>query len=244
MLVEPDRLIAQLKKSGTRMRAQNEKRYLKSQAEFFGVTVPETRRVARPVGLHFAATHDLEGALAYGRRLWATRAHEPRVAAIAIVSACHADYDDRVWELGRRWLGEIDNWALCDGIGPHLLGPFVCTARPRHRSRRREVIRWTSDANPWVRRGALLSTFDSTKTDGGCDFLFAVALRLLADPDYFVQKGLGWMLRECAHRRPREVITFIQRHRARMRRSTVTNAVSRLPKTLQQAAREGGPRGQ
>jgi 3-methyladenine DNA glycosylase AlkD len=244
MLLEADKLIGELRKSGTRMRAVNEKRYLKSQAEFFGVTVPDTRRLARPVAAHFASAHDLGGALAYGRRLWATSAHEPRVAAIAIIGACAADFDDRVWELGRRWLEEIDNWALCDGIGPHLLAPFVCADRARYRSRRREVVRWTRDPNPWVRRGALLSTSASTRGDVGCEFLFAVAGKLLADPDYFVQKGLGWMLRECAQRRPHEVITFIQHHRDRMRRSTVTNALSRLPKTLQRAAREGAARRQ
>jgi 3-methyladenine DNA glycosylase AlkD len=242
MLLDAEQLLAQLKKSGTRMRAENEKRYLKSGAEFFGVTVPTTRRLAKPVCMHFAQSGDLADALAYTRKLWATKVHEPRVAAVAIVAACAAFYDDRVWDLGRRWLAEIDNWALCDGIGPHLLAPFICTTRPRHKSRRREIIGWTRHANPWIRRGALLSTLKSTRVDHECDLLFDLALRLLRDEDYFVQKGLGWMLRECAHHRPREVITFIQCHRGDMRKSTITNAVSRLPKTLQRAAREGEAR--
>ena len=242
MLVDAEQLLAQLKKSGTRMRAESEKRYLKSEAQFFGVTVPTTRRLAKPVCTHFAQSADLAGALAYGRKLWVTKVHEPRVAAIAIVAACAGFYDDRVWELGQRWLSEIDNWALCDGIGPHLLAPFACAQRPRHKSRRREIKGWTKNANPWIRRGALLSTYRSTKVDHECDFLFDVARPLLGDRDYFVQKGLGWMLRECAHHRPCEVITFIQSYRDEMRKSTITNAVSRLPKTLQKAAREGQAR--
>jgi len=242
MLLDAEKLILQLKKSGTRMRAESEKRYLKSEAEFFGVPVPVTRRLASPVGAYFSALGDLSGALTYARKLWTLKVHEPRVAAIAIVGACASFYDDRVWDLGGRWLGEIDNWALCDGIGPHLLAPFVCAHRPRHKSRRREIIGWTKNANPWIRRGALLSTLRNTRVDHQCDLLFEVARRLVQDQDYFVQKGLGWMLRECAHHRPREVITFIQVHREDMRKSTITNAVSRLPKTLQRAAREGAAR--
>jgi 3-methyladenine DNA glycosylase AlkD len=216
-----------------------EKRYLKSDATFFGVTVPEVRRLTRPISTDFRRRGDLTGALRYARALWAAQVHEPRLAAILIVSACAPCFDDRVWSLGRRWLDDIDNWALCDGIAPGLLAPFVQRDRPRHKSRRREVLRWTQDANLWVRRGALLSTLRSTRYDLEWDFVLAVALNLLDDPEYFVQKGLGWMLRECAHHNPREVITFIQEHRPRMRRSTITNAISRLPKTLQRAAREG-----
>lgn len=239
MLPDADKLLGQLKKSGTRMRAIHEKHDLKSEAEFYGVALPVARRLASPVCAHFSRARDLSGAMAYARRLWSTRVHEPRLAAISIISACASFYDDRVWDLGRRWLCEIDNRALCDGIGPGLLAPFLSSRRPRHKSKRREVIGWTKSANPWLRRGALLSTSCCTRVDHECDLLFLVARRLLLDDDDFVQKGLGWMLRECAHHRPREVITFIQHHRGDMRKSTVTRAVSGLPKTLQNAAREG-----
>jgi 3-methyladenine DNA glycosylase AlkD len=175
----------------------------------------------------------------FARALWNTRVHEPRVAAIIIVSACEPFYDDRVWDLGRGWLDSLDNWGHCDGVAPGLLSPFIQVARPRHKSRRREVLRWTRDPNLWVRRGALLANLRSVRYDKEWRFLLDVATRLLEDHEYFVQKGLGWMLRECAHHNPREVISFIQTHRGRMRRSTITNAVSRLPKTLQKAARSG-----
>lgn len=236
---DPDELVSELKRSGTRMRAVNEKRYLKSDGVFFGVTVPNTRRLTRPVAAEFKKCGDLGGALAYASALWETGVHEPRVSAILIVEACEPFYDDRVWELGRAWLGDIDNWGHCDGIGPGMLSPFVQVGRTRHKSRRRTVLRWTRDDSLWVRRGALLATMRSTRHDKEWQFVLAVAERLLEDPEYFVQKGLGWMLRECAHHNPREVITFIQTHRDGMRRSTITNAVSRLPKTLQKAARQG-----
>lgn len=230
-------LIAELQRAGTRLRAVNEKRYLKSQATFYGVTVPRTRSIARSYASTLREERNLAGALQLAATLWADGAHESRMSAMFVVCECSPFYDDRVWTLGAGWLGDIDNWALCDGIGPGMLAPFVQTCREKHRSRRQEVVRWTRSANPWVRRGALLATMASTRHDHEWEFLARVALPLIEDPDYFVQKGLGWMLRESAHHNPREVITFIQAHRDRMRRSTITNAVSRLPKTLQRAAR-------
>jgi len=234
-------LIAELQRSGTRMRAAQEKRYLKSQTVFYGVTVPRTRFLAHHHVADLRERGDLDRVLQLAMYLWQDGAHESRMAATFVVCECSAFFDDRVWRMGSSWLGEIDNWALCDGIGPGILGPFVRREREKHRSRRREVVRWTRSDNPWVRRGALLCTLGSTRLDHEWDFLCHVALPLVEDPDYFVQKGLGWMLRECAHHNPREVISFIQEHRERMRRSTITNAVSRLPTTLQRAARTGPP---
>ena len=239
MQPDPQSLIEELKRAGTRLRAAGEKRYLKSDAVFFGLTVPNTRRlVARHIA-EFKSRKDLTGAIRFGKALWRTGVHEPRNAAIMLIAQCEPFHDDRVWALGQNWLGELDNWALCDGVAPGLIAPFVQTEAPRHKSRRREVLRWTRDRNLWLRRGALLASIRSTRIDREWEFVLNVALRLREDPEYFVQKGLGWMLRECAHHNPREVIEFIQAHRAVMRRSTVTHAISRLPKTLQKAARQG-----
>ena len=239
MQPDPLALIEDLRKSGARLRAVGEKRYLKSDAVFFGVTVPKTRKLVAGHAAHFKLHQDLTGAIKFSKVLWRTGVHEPRNAAIMLIAHCESFHDDRVWSLGQTWLGELDNWALCDGVAPGLIAPFVQTAVPRHRSRRREVLRWTRDVNLWIRRGALLASIRSTRVDREWEFLLKVAIRLREDPEYFVQKGLGWMLRECAHHNPREVIEFIQIHRSVMRRSTVTNAISRLPRTLQKAARQG-----
>lgn len=239
MPLQPAEFISELKKSGRRMRALKEKRYLKSNGEFFGVTTPVLRKLTAPIAQEFRRSGNLTGALRFSRALWQAGVHESKTSAILIVAECERMFDDRVWDLGRNWLDQIDNWGHCDGIAPCLLAPFVQSSRHKHRSRRREVLRWTKNLNPWVRRGALLTSLRTIRTDKEHEFVLALSGRLIADDDYFVQKGLGWMLRECAHHNPREVISFIQLHRDQMRRSTVTNAVSRLPKTLQAAARNG-----
>jgi 3-methyladenine DNA glycosylase AlkD len=239
MSTQADLLVADLRKSGTRIRAANEKRYLKSDAVFYGVTVPQTRALARTHSAPYRKNQDLAGALKLARGVWSDGAHESRTAAIVIVCSCDSFYDDRVWTLGQRWLRSIDNWAHCDGIGPGMLAPFVQSVTPRCKTRRREVLGWTGHRNPWLRRGALLATMRTVRYDKEWKLLFSIAAPLVEDPDYYVQKGLGWMLRECGHHNPREVISFIQEHREQMRRSTITNAISRLPKTLQKAARTG-----
>lgn len=231
------RVVSELQSEGTPLRAAHDKHSFKSDSVFYGVTVPRIRIIVRTNVSDLCAQSNLSSVLQLAQALWKDGAHESRLAATFAVCECEAFYDDRVWKLGATWLSDIDNRALCDNIGPGMLAPFVRSHRERHRSRRQEVVRWTRSENPWIRRCALLATLGAVRDDRDWELLSRVAPPLVQDSDYNVQKGLGWMLRECAHHNPREVITFIQEHRDQMRRSTITSAISRLPATLQRAAR-------
>lgn len=75
-------LIAALRPLGTAERAAREKRYLKSDLDFLGVTVPDIRRTVRAA----AGRHrdlDREATVAWALALWREPVHEPRMAAVA-----------------------------------------------------------------------------------------------------------------------------------------------------------------
>jgi len=52
---------------------------------------------------------------------------------------------------------------------------------------------------------------------------------LLLDGDDMVQKGYGWMLKELANRRPREVFEFVMERRSRMPRTALRYAIEKMP---------------
>lgn len=94
------RISSSLGAAGRPDRAVQEKRYLKSALEHFGVSVPVIRRVARD----FAGRHpDLRGGelTALVARLWEEPVHECRMAAVA------GRLVDRFPELG----SVLDRWA-------------------------------------------------------------------------------------------------------------------------------------
>src|SRR5271154_3192226 len=77
-------IVAALRPLGTRERAAQEKRYLKSDLEFWGVSVPDIRRVVtaavrQPPGL--ARDEAIEWAL----ELWREPVHERRTAAVELL---------------------------------------------------------------------------------------------------------------------------------------------------------------
>src|ERR1700677_4526123 len=74
-----------LRAVGTAERAAAEKRYLKSELEFFGVTVPEMRRVVTGAVRGYPGL-DGAGMVAWAVALWGEPVHERRMAAVEILT--------------------------------------------------------------------------------------------------------------------------------------------------------------
>src|ERR1700677_845532 len=74
-----------LRAVGTAERAAQEKRYLKSELEFFGVTVPELRRVVTEAVRGYPGL-DGTGMVAWAVALWGEPVHERRMAAVEILT--------------------------------------------------------------------------------------------------------------------------------------------------------------
>ena len=75
--------------------------------------------------------------------------------------------------------------------------------------------------------------------------LIAFVEPLLDDNDYYVQKGLGWTLREIGNVYPRESAPFIEQHAARLSSRSwtgVTKNLSKPDKARLRAIRNAGRR--
>ncbi len=59
---------------------------------------------------------------------------------------------------------------------------------------------------------------------------------LLLDEDDMVQKGYGWMLKELANKRPREVFEFVMARKDRMPRTALRYAIEKMPPSWRKQA--------
>jgi len=76
---------------------------------------------------------------------------------------------------------------------------------------------WNRSDNPWKRRQSMVSLIEyASKREQVLPFgdLIAFVEPLLADENYYVQKGLGWTLREIGNVYPLEFAQFIELHAA------------------------------
>ena len=201
-----DRIEAELRAVGTPERAAQEKRYLKSDLEHLGATVPAMRRVV----VAFRRAHPELGhdeVLALARALWKQPIHERRAAAVELLELDHQLLVAKDIALVEDLLREARGWALVDNLAANVAGALA----ERFPARLAPVLdRWAKDSDFWLRRSALLALLLPLRRGGGDFARFCrYADAMLEEKEFFIRKAIGWVLRETAKQTPRRVFDWL-----------------------------------
>ncbi len=118
----------------------------------------------------------------------------------------------RYWPKLKQWAKRIDNWAHSDSLSylfAQLLEdqPALVLAT---------LKKWNRAREPWLRRQSVVSLLYYSsmrrKTLPLSQILEEFVEPLLEDPHFFVQKGVGWTLREVFNLDPRAQERFVRKH--------------------------------
>jgi 3-methyladenine DNA glycosylase AlkD len=214
-----------LRAVGTPERAVQEKRYLKSELEFFGVTVPELRRVVVAAVRGYPGL-DGAGMVAWAVALWGEPVHERRMAAVEILTLAAPRLEAGELAVVERLVRESGTWALVDGLAVNVAGE-IALRDPRSWP---VIDGWAADADFWVRRSALLALLRGIRGRQPDLARFTrYAEPMLAEREFFIRKAIGWVLREISKHDPAWVASWTQLHLAEMSGVTFREAVRRLP---------------
>ncbi len=108
----------------------------------------------------------------------------------------------------KKFVARLDNWAHSDTLSDmfsRLLEKDFQKISPT-------LSKWNKSNNPWMRRQSIVSLFYYQKMrikKPPLNYVLEMISPLLGDKDYYVQKGVGWTLREAIQAYPKEVGKFI-----------------------------------
>lgn len=113
------------------------------------------------------------------------------------------------------WSAEIDNWALSDGL---------CCIYSRILEKKPSMIlpalkKWNKSSEPWLQRISLISLFyysRSRKKQPSFNLVVAFIKPHFNSKDYYVQKAVGWTLRELYNAYPKLGLNFIEKNVGRI----------------------------
>ena len=234
-------LTAELKALGTEERAVNEKRYLKSEIEHLGVKVPEIRKLAR----RFARERRDLGKLEIKdltHELWGRYIYELRKLAVNILAARVGVFglDDAAFVEGL--LRRSHTWALIDDLSINVVAPMLEDVDGAGVVRKK----WSKDADFWVRRTAMLGLLPGLRRErDGWDEFAVYADGMLDEDEFFIQKAIGWVLREVSKHSPELVFEWMEPRAELASSVTMREAVKYLPKDQREilvAIRRSGQR--
>jgi 3-methyladenine DNA glycosylase AlkD len=214
----------ELRTRGTPERAEQEKRYLKSELEHYGVTVPAIRSLAKTVRKeHPQLDHDDFVSLV--SELWAAPVHERRMATVELLDLFADRLRPSDMKLLERLLRESKTWALVDGLAASVVGGLV----ERYPTTATVLDRWATDDDFWIRRSALLALLIALRRGEGDFARFSrYADAMLDEKEFFIRKAIGWVLRDTARKRPDMVYDWLLPRAARASGVTLREAVKPL----------------
>lgn len=211
----PETALSQLEAAADPAKAPEMAAYHKAPRRYLGVTVPQITELAN----QWRAELDVGGRVALADALWKTDIHEARVAAAKLLTQARLRPDEAAWALIASWVPDFDAWAIAD---------HACDAGQRRLvadpSRIATVAGWTTSDHMWTRRAALVITLPWAKLnflkpeDAAIrEQVLGWAAAYTADRDWFIQKAVGWWLRDLSKHDADRVRAFLAAHGAQMK---------------------------
>jgi 3-methyladenine DNA glycosylase AlkD len=197
-----------------------------SSMEHLGLRFPVLRRRVKE-GFSF---YDLsEGEiLAIWDRLWRTSPYgDVLFAALEYYAPLvRKRVSPALWPVVRPWHERVDNWCHADGLSS--LYSWILASDPAQVYPQLEV--WNRSEDQWLRRISIVSLIHYSGKNAvfmPLDRVLPLVTRCLADEREYVQKAVGWVLRELGHAYPDEVRAYLEEHLATISAVAFTRAIER-----------------
>ncbi len=213
-----------------RTSAQNPEAYNgggQSKLRYIGLRVPHLRHTLK-AGFSFTKGERQKAARAWDF-VW-NNSDCFEVMALALAWFEHRQQLDLLvaeWPRLKKWSARIDNWAHSDslsGIYARILERDPASVYPT-------LEAWNESKNPWLRRLSIVSLlYYSSQREKVLPL--AKILRLiepqLEHDHYYVQKGVGWALREAGNVYPEETYCFLEKNILRLSAPAFSSATEKL----------------
>jgi len=188
---------------------------------FIGVTVPNTRKVAKAyVDISY---EDLS-------HIITSKFHEDRLCALIILvnkfeKAKTQQEKKRVVDFYIKYHLYGNNWDLVDSSSYKILGPWLIDKD------KSLLYKYARSSNVWERRIAIITTAHFIQQKEYEDTIKLSAILLNDDHD-LIHKAVGWMLREIGKRKQQILIDFLNKYHQIMPRTMLRYSIERLPEKM------------
>jgi 3-methyladenine DNA glycosylase AlkD len=217
--------LTDLEKQGNLERAREQQRYLKSPYKFYGVSKSLLNNWAKKIRRSNPEITQ-KRLLEVCKELWQSEYHDQKTLAIELLKTYPAYIDDKELPLIEKMIDESKGWDLIDNIAIWLVGELIRKNKDNHKL----IEKWSTDKNFWRRRVAIISPIKLFKKNE-CDI--GLYMRIwenhLDEKEFFIRKGIGWVLREFAKTDPDAVYKFVYNNRKQMSGLTFREASKNLP---------------
>lgn len=203
-----------------------------SSYRYLGLRVPQVRTVFKKAGFTFQnGLPEIET-----HRIWAYIWENSDIYEVACLPLMYlaetVKTGERLALLRKdleRWVNRIDNWAHSDS-----LSSVYARILEADRAGMLPILeKWGKSPNSWKRRQSIVSLlYYSSARKSVLPFtkLISQVEHQIDHEDYYVQKGVGWTLREIGNIYPNETFTFLKNRICELSPSAFSAATEKISK--------------
>lgn len=216
-----------LKQAGDAKKSPDMQRYMKSEMPYHGVMTPVRVEICKKVfsEISFADFEEWKNAVVY---IWENaKFREEKYCALYLCGCKQARQYQTIEALAiyRELATDGAWWDYVDSIAAYvgqILKSDFAKAKP-------VILKWSKDKNIWARRLAILSQL-SFKDNTDVALLYKCIEPSLGSDEFFLQKAIGWALRQYAWRNSKEVKRYIEKNKKRLSALSIREALKNVNK--------------
>ncbi|WP_226578210.1 DNA alkylation repair protein [Halobacillus litoralis] len=180
--------------------------YMKNHFSFYGIKSPERKQILAPILKEYRNITE-EERLEASLELFQKPARECQYAALALLEKGKKKTPEHAIDVYKELLMTKSWWDTVDMIASHLCGAYFQKYPDKLHPYTEE---WRHHDDMWVRRSSVLHQL-KYKGDTDEKLLFETITVLKDEKEFFIEKAIGWALREYSKTNPTAVIEFLER---------------------------------
>ena len=195
----------ELKRNANTKIAVAQKAYMRNQFEFYGIKTPLRHEIQKPflAKSYLPPKTDLEEII---KTLWNKPQREYQFIAQELVFKYTQQFVENDIVLLEFMVTHKSWWDTVDYIAVKLIGAYF-TRFPEQLDN--YIDRWLTSGNIWLQRCCLLYQLKS-KDKMDTQRLQYIIQKLLGSKEFFINKAIGWVLREYSRTNPKWVRDFTE----------------------------------
>ncbi len=196
--------------------------------ESYGVKVAEIEHVVRSLEKKFQCSY--EEATKVFKKLMSSHVHEQKFAGFFFLNRFKKHFNETTVEIFYEALKHhCDTWATCDTCCIRVIGPYLAR---NNALAGYTIAKWSQSEDLWIRRASMviLLKIIMIKKDFDEDYVFHLVETLLEQPEDYILKGAGWLLKTCSKYKPDVIFGYLYENRTQLPRLVLRYGSEKLSK--------------
>jgi len=196
----------------------------------YGNKHSEIEKFVRTIHNEFDLSYD--NASQIFKRLIKSNIHDEKITAVFLLNRFKKDFNEESVDMIQEVIpGCFDSWAITDTTMIRVVGPYLAKSG-NEKLAEKTIKEWSRSEFLWMRRAALVILIKIIMVNKkfNSDDVFKLVERMHKDPEDYIHKGIGWLLKTCSNYEPKRIFEYLMKNTENFSRIILRYASEKLPK--------------